>query len=78
MTHETLMAIVGAFLAFSVAFLALVVFQLRAQSRDIREREARDERRHRQTEVELAIARRWHERERASRTKSPDTPGGCT
>ena len=77
MTDETLMAVVGAFLAFSVAILLVVLLQHRAQSRDFKEREARDERRHRQTEVEHAIARRRHERERASRTKSPDTPGGC-
>lgn len=52
------------------------VAELRANRRDTREREARDERRRRESEVEHAIARRRGERELASPAETPDPAGG--
>ena len=42
----------------------------------MRKRETRDERRHREIEIEHAITRRRRERERASPAETPGAPGG--
>ena len=76
MTWNASLAIFGAMVLACFVLVGWYVAELRANCRDTREREARNERRRRETEVEQAIAHRRREREGTSPVETPDAAGG--
>ena len=76
MTWNASLAIFGAMVVAWFVLIGWYVAELRANCRDTREREARDERRRRESQVEQAIARRRREPEPASPAAAPDAAGG--
>ena len=75
MNYETGIPISLALFLIPVGLFARAAHQYFAERGEIREREVRDERRRRETEIEHAIARRRQDGERASPTMTPDAPG---
>lgn len=75
MTWNASLAIFGAMVVVWFVVIGWLVVELRATCRDTREREARNERGRRETEVERAIARRRRAGEGTSPVETPDAAG---
>lgn len=76
MTWNASLAIFGPMVVAWFVVIGWYVAELRANRRDTREREARDERRRRESQVEQAIARRRRAGEGTSPVETPDAAGG--